>query len=306
MGKILLVEDDKAQAKITQECLEKIGYDVICNDNGITAIKTAKTQPIDLIVLDLVLPDISGNEVCRWLKKDQDTESIPIIMLTAQGSTTEKIAGLEAGADDYLPKPYNEAELKARIYACLRTKALQDKLRRKNQQLEDLLSKVEVLAITDPLTELFNRRHFEAVIEKEFERTKRYQHHSSCLMIDIDRFKLINDTYGHRIGDQVLQNLAQLLKNCVRRVDTVARWGGEEFIILLPETNKEAALQVASRILISVSDYKFPSLHDQLTISIGIASIPEKTIDNSEQFINASDQSLYEAKAKGRNRIEAV
>jgi diguanylate cyclase (GGDEF)-like protein len=306
MGKILLVEDDKAQAKVTQDCLEKIGYDVICNDNGIAAIKTAKTQSIDLIILDLVLPDISGNEVCRWLKNNRDTEGIPIIMLTAQGSTPDKIAGLEAGAYDYLPKPYDEAELKARIYACLRTKALQDKLSQKNQQLEDLLSKVETLAITDTLTELFNRRHFEAVIEKEFERTKRYSHQTSCLLIDIDKFKHINDTYGHRIGDTVLQEIAQVFKKCVRKVDTVARWGGEEFIILLPETNKESALQVASRILTCVSEFKFSSLDEQLTISIGIATMPEETIDSSEQFINASDQALYKDKRKGRNRLEAI
>ncbi|MCG2722646.1 MAG: response regulator, partial [Thermodesulfovibrionales bacterium] len=149
--KILLVEDDKLQAKITGEYLESAGYDVILADNGKSAIKSVKTESIDLVILDLVLPDINGNEVCRWLKLNEDTRGIPIIMLTAKGSTMDKVQGLHAGADDYLSKPYNETELNARIYASLRTKALQDELRAKNRQLEEVLSKVEVLASTDPL-----------------------------------------------------------------------------------------------------------------------------------------------------------
>ena len=127
---------------------------------GKSAIKSAKTQKVDIIVLDLVLPDISGNEVSRWLKMNTDTKGIPIITLTVRSSMTEKVAGLEAGADDYLPKPFDEIELNARIYACLRTKALQDELREKNGQLEEALLKLEVQAITDPLTELFKPKIF--------------------------------------------------------------------------------------------------------------------------------------------------
>ena len=136
---ILLVEDDKVQAKVTKDSLESFGYDVITATDGKSAIKSAKTQKVDIIVLDLILPDINGNEVSRWLKVNPDTKGIPIIMLTVRNSMTEKVAGLEAGADDYLPKPYDEIELNARIYACLRTKALQDELREKNRQLEDAL-----------------------------------------------------------------------------------------------------------------------------------------------------------------------
>jgi two-component system phosphate regulon response regulator PhoB len=121
-AKILLVEDDKLQAKVTKDYLETSGYEVVWVENGKSAIKTAKTQKVDLILLDLVLPDLSGNEVTRWLKLNKDTRSIPIIILTVKSSTKEKVTGLEAGADDYLPKPYNEIELNARIYACLRTK----------------------------------------------------------------------------------------------------------------------------------------------------------------------------------------
>jgi diguanylate cyclase (GGDEF)-like protein len=302
--KILLVEDDKLQAKTTKEYLEKAGHEIVWVENGMSAIKSAKTEPFDLIVLDLVLPDVGGNEVCRWLKNTKDTKDIPIIILSAKGTTKEKVVGLEAGADDYLPKPYDPSELKARIYACLRTKVLQDELKKKNQQLEQVLLQMETLAMTDQLTGLFNRRYFLSVFEKEFSRTMRYNHPTSCLMLDIDHFKGINDEYGHHAGDEVLKEISRVMIDCLRKSDTLARWGGEEFIILLPETTKENALQVASRILNAVSTQQFSSLPGQVTVSIGLAGIPDPNVNTSEKLITASDSALYEAKNKGRNRIE--
>lgn len=301
---ILLVEDDKLQAEVAKDYLEANGYEIIWVENGKSAIKMAKTQPVELILLDLVLPDLDGNEVCRWLKLNEDTRGIPIIILTVKSSTMEKVTGLEAGADDYLPKPYSEIELNARIYACLRTKALQDELKTKNRQLEEVLLKVETLAITDPLTELFNRRHFSTTIEKEFNRTIRYQSPTSCLMIDIDYFKKINDEYGHHTGDLVLKEIAKIIKDNIRKIDTAARWGGEEFIVLLPETKKENALQAAKRILEAVSGHQFSAIPGKITVSIGLASVPEASIDTADKLIHTSDLALYEAKAKGRNRIE--
>ncbi len=305
-ARILVVEDDKLQAKITRDYLESSGYEVVLAEDGKSAIKTVKTQKVDIIVLDLVLPDISGNEVCRWLKMNDDTKSIPIIMLTVKSSTMEKVEGLKAGADDYLPKPYNEIELNARIYASLRTKALQDKLREKNRELEDALSKLELLSVTDHLTKLFNRRYFETVIDQEFSRTQRFKSAAACIMVDVDHFKDINDEYGHRTGDLVLKEIAGIIKSCMRKIDTVARWGGEEFIVLLPGTSKENALHAASRILTSVADHEFQDIGRRITVSIGVASIPEPSIDTIEKFIHASDLALYEAKSKGRNRIETT
>jgi len=305
-AKILLVEDDKLQAEVAKDYLEANGYEIIWVENGKSAIKMAKTQPVELILLDLVLPDLDGNEVCRWLKLNEDTKGIPIIILTVKSSTMEKVTGLEAGADDYLPKPYNEIELNARIYACLRTKALQDELRKKNRQLEEVLSQVEILAITDPLTELYNRRYFMSTIEKEFNRTVRFQSPTSCLMIDIDYFKKVNDEYGHHAGDLVLKEIARIIKDHIRKIDTAARWGGEEFIVLLPETKKEDALQAAKRILEGISGHQFSGVPRKITVSIGLASIPEAFVDTAEKMIHASDLALYDAKAKGRNRIEAA
>ena len=306
MSEILLVEDDKLQGKTTKGYLESSGYKVIWVEDGKSAIRTVKTRDIDLVVLDFILPDMNGNEVCRWLKLNQDTKGIPIIMLTAQSSTTDKVASLTAGADDHLTKPYHEPELSARVYACMRTKALQDELRTKNRQLEEVLSKVEVLAITDPLTQLFNRRHFESVAETEFASTARYKTPASCLMIDVDHFKSVNDEYGHRAGDTVLKELSHIIKNCLRKVDTVARWGGEEFVALLPQTKKEDALRAASRILQAIANYKFTDIAQQVTVSIGIASIPDPAFDTAEKLVDASDSAMYEAKEKGRNQIVVV
>jgi diguanylate cyclase (GGDEF)-like protein len=303
-AKILLVEDDPVQANVAKEYLESSGYEITWADRGKAAIKVAKTESLDLILLDMVLPDLSGNEVCRWLKLNEDTKGIPIIILSVKGSTEEKVSGLEAGAEDYLPKPYSEVELNARIYACLRTKALQDELREKNRQLEEVLLKVEQLAITDPLTELFNRRRFETALENEFKRTMRYGSPNSCLMIDIDFFKKINDEYGHHIGDVVLKETAQVVKSCIRDIDVVARWGGEEFIVLLPETKKEEALGVASRILKVIADHSFSQITRKITVSIGLAGVPDTSIDTAEKLIQSADLAMYEAKSKGRNRIE--
>ncbi len=302
-AKILLVEDDKVQGNATKHYLESAGYNVTWVEDGKSAIKTIKTQDIDLVVLDLILPDMSGNEVCRWLKLNQDTRGIPIIMLTAKGSTSDKVASLTAGADDHLTKPFNESELSARIYACLRTKALQDELREKNRQLEELLTKLEILAITDSLTQIYNRRYFESVIEKEFENTLRYKTPASCMMIDIDNFKSINDDFGHRIGDIVLKSIAQIIKNNLRKVDVVARWGGEEFIAILPRTTKEDTFIAAQRILKAISDNKFEGVNRSVTVSIGIASIPDESIDNAEKLIHKADTAMYEAKKCGRNRV---
>ncbi len=302
-AKILLVEDDRVQAKVTMEYLQKRGHDVVWAENGKSAIKIAKTQPIDLVLLDRVLPDIDGNAVCRFLRLDENTKGVPIIFLTVKGAIEERVTGLEAGADDYLPKPYDEVELNARIYACLRTKALQDELKQMNLQLKKALAKVEVLARTDSLTGLCNRRHFEEIIENEFAKTKRYQTNASCLMIDVDHFKRINDEYSHQTGDQVLREIAGIIRSSIRDVDVAARWGGEEFIVLLPQIKGAGAMVPATRILNSVSEHKFSDCSRQITVSIGISSAPDPSIDTVDRFIHTADLALYEAKDEGRNRI---
>lgn len=303
-AKILLVEDTKAQGSSTKGFLEVVGYDVVWVEDGMTAIKTAKAEKVDLVLLDLVLPDIDGNEVCRWLRLSEDTRDIPIIMLTAKGTTPDKVAGLVAGADDYLPKPYNESELNARIYAALRTKALQDELKKKNRQLEDMLTQMESMAIIDTLTGLFNRRRFEASLSKEFKRSVRYKHPLSCLLTDVDGLGRVNDEYGQQAGDAVLKEIAQLIQKNIREVDVAARWGGEEFIVLIPNTPKDDALQVAARIMKAMANHSFASIGGKkMTLSIGVAGLPNPAIDIEEKLVQAAETALKQAKDKGKNVV---
>jgi len=219
----------------------------------------------------------------------------------------DKVAGLEAGADDYLPKPFDESELNARIYVRLRTKSHQDELRIKNRQLEDMLTRVESLAIIDSLTGLFNRRRFESILSNEFKRASRYGNPLSCMMIDVDHFKQVNDIHGHQTGDAVLREVAQVIQASIREVDSPARWGGEEFVVLSPNTPKENAKLAAARILNAVAKHTFPELKGkQLTVSIGLAGIPDPSIDTQDKLLHAADLAMYEAKKNGRNRIESI
>jgi len=303
---VLLVEDSSSQARAAELFLRKNGYEVITVASGAAAIAAARTSRVDLVLLDLVLPDITGHEVCRWLKLNGETRGVPIIMLTVKESVEDKVAGLEAGADDYLAKPFNEIELNARIYAALRTKALQDELRQQNRQMEGLLARVEYLAITDPLTGLYNRRRVEAMLEKAWKAVKRYGGELSCFLLDIDLFKSVNDTYGHKVGDSVLRKIAEIVGDNLREVDTVARWGGEEFLAILPQTGAEGARVVVERMLEKIRGCSFEEMPDRrVTASVGIAAFG-KEYDTPDKLVNAADFALLHAKANGRNRIEVA
>ena len=304
---VLLVEDDPIQANATKEILLKAGYEVLMAADGINAIKAVKNNMPDIVLLDVVLPGLDGHEVCRWLKLEESTRGIPVIMLTVKKDLADKISGLHIGADDYLPKPYNELELNARIYASLRTKALQDELRNKNKQLEDLLCKVEYMAITDSLTGLFNRRRFHEILSKEFERSKRYATPFSLIMADIDHFKKINDNYGHQAGDTVLKEVTSIIKKNTRETDTTARYGGEEFMVVMPNTNKSDAMNLAERIRSSIEKSIFSEIDGQnITVSIGLTGMPDPDITKEDVLIRCTDFALYRAKNTGRNRVESI
>lgn len=306
-ARILVVEDSRTQAKEVTSLLQKNDYEAVWVEDGKSAIKASATEPFDVILLDLVLPDISGTEVSRWLKSNEKTRAIPIIMVTVKSDVKDKVMGFEAGADDYVSKPYNEIELNARIYAALRTKALQDELRAKNRQLEELLERVHSMAITDPLTGLYNRRYFQELLKKEFSRVHRYSIPLSILMLDIDHFKKINDKFGHQAGDSVLKEFASIITSSIRRdIDIVARWGGEEFIILLPQTTIDGAKETALRLLSKIDSFRFSALPPtkNVTTSIGVVSTLSEGVDSIEKLIKLADNALYKAKELGRNRVE--
>lgn len=303
-AKVLLVEDDPAQANVTKKILQTAGYDVLWSQDGINAIKTVKMMKPDIILLDVILPGLDGYEVCRWLKLDENARGIPVIMLTVKKELSDKISGLQIGADDYLPKPYNELELNARIYASLRTKALQDELRMKNKQLEELLGKVEYMAITDALTGLYNRRRFHDVLSKEFERSTRYANPVSLIMLDIDHFKKVNDNYGHQTGDTVLREVGNIITASIRDIDIASRFGGEEFMVVLPNTEKENAKVGAERMRAAIAQHIFPEIEGPITVSIGVAGLPDPALANEDRLVRCADYALYRAKQNGRNRIE--
>lgn len=304
-ARLLLVEDSTSQGSQTQSVLEHLGYDVRWVKSGIEALKWARQDPPDLIVLDVVMEDIDGFAVCRWLKLHNGTRDIPIIMLTVRSEIEDRVHGLQVGADDYLPKPFSDRELEARIFAALRSKTTQTELAEKNRQLESMLHHVESLAITDPLTGLFNRRRFSDVLHREVAVTKRYKNSLTLLMIDIDHFKVINDRFGHDAGDEVLRAIAAALSGGLREVDLAARFGGEEFAIIMPHTTKTNAVVVAQRIAehIQKLEHSFKGEKVTMTASMGVADVADLKDATSENLLKASDVALYEAKRTGRNRI---
>jgi two-component system cell cycle response regulator len=304
-GKLLLVEDSEAQGAHIRATLERQGYEVIWAQSGIEGLKLARSDRPDLIVLDVVMQDMDGLAVCRWLKMSAESRDIPIIMLTVRGELQERVEGLNIGADDYLPKPFADEELDARIFAALRVKLAERELKKRNAELQGMLHHVEALAITDPLTGLFNRRRFDDVLKREFAITKRYTTPLTCLMVDVDHFKRINDLYGHDAGDRVLCGVASRLSQRLREVDTAARFGGEEFAILLPQTPKQGAMIVAERIAAVVrrEHFEFVDGSASVTVSVGVAESRDVSGNAPESLVKAADSALYLAKSRGRDQV---
>lgn len=306
MAKILVIDDSSFETKHLKALLQRDGHEVLVAETGMQGIKLVKTDRPDLILLDLILPDISGREVCRWVKLNVETQAIPIIMLTSRTEVKERVAGLEEGANDYVTKPCDDSELKARIDAVLREKTLRDQLEKKNMEYEELMRKFERMAITDPVTGLFNRRRFEEVLAQEYERYCRYGTPFACLMIDVDHFKRINDTYGHDVGDLILRETAQTIQGQTRGVDTVARYGGDEFAVLLTQQKGDEAVKAAGRILKHVGQLHFKEIKkgERVTLSIGIALVPDPDLKEMDQVVQCADYALYKAKKEGRDRAE--
>ncbi len=304
-ARLLLIDDSETQSSQITESLERLGYTVRRASSGAEGLRFAREDPPDLILLDVVMQGIDGFAVCRWLKVNPDTREIPVIMLTVRTAVADRIAGLNLGADDYLAKPFDDQELEARIFAALRVKAAQVELKARNQQLESMLHSVEALAITDALTGLFNRRRFNDVLKREFAVTKRYRNTLSCLLVDLDHFKQINDRFGHDAGDQVLKEVARRILNTVREVDLAARYGGEEFAILLPHTSKTDAGIVAQRLLSNLrkQEFTFGGELIRITASIGCAGNSDVISEKPEDLVKAADLALYEAKNGGRNAV---
>jgi two-component system, cell cycle response regulator len=296
--RILIVDDHEDNVEVIRARLEAGGYQIESAADGEEALERVRESPPDLILLDVMMPRIDGMEVARRIKGDDSLPFIPIIMQTALDTVQHKVEGLHAGADDYVTKPINFAELEARVKSMLRIKMLQDELAHANDELRRV-------AVTDALTGLHNRRNVEALLHEMFEHSVRLHEPLACAMFDLDHFKSVNDTYGHQAGDAVLQQLAGILKASAREIDKVGRYGGEEFILLLPGTVLDAAVTFAERTRQQVESHTFTFEGGSIrrTMSCGVAAFPHPRIGHREALVKAADDALYVAKELGRNRV---
>jgi diguanylate cyclase (GGDEF)-like protein len=298
---ILLAEDDPVTRMLMTRFLKKAGYEVDAVANGCEALDKMTKGYYSMLVTDWEMPEMDGIALCKAVRSMQLDGYVYALLLTARDSKEHIIAGLEAGADDYLIKPVHEAELIARLNAGRRILNLEHSLRAANQRNR-------ILSITDALTGTFNRRYLMEQLPRELERCRRYAYPLSVLMCDVDHFKEINDARGHAAGDEVLQQFAARVQKPIRsNSDWVARYGGEEFLIVLPETAHEGAVIVAEKIRTLISSTPFTTRVGDavVTASFGVASTGPSGPDIAlkvDELIRTADECMYRSKQGGRDR----
>jgi len=299
----ILIADDDAVARIRlNHFLTQFGYDVVvCEDGDEAWQRINQPDAPQLLLLDWMMPGLDGVEICRLLRQQEDEKGSYhyTLLLTARDESSDVVEGLESGADDYLTKPYNKAELQVRLRAGRRILALQ-------QQLTDARNHFEKEAKTDALTGVNNRGAIEKLLYSELERSHRERQSIAIAMVDIDFFKKVNDTYGHLAGDEVLRETVRRLQKGLRSYDHIGRYGGEEFVLVLPGDNQDGAIQLAERLreAIAISPVDSSAGMVTVTISIGICVVQGDCERNQVLVINQADQMLYRAKDGGRNRVE--
>jgi diguanylate cyclase (GGDEF)-like protein len=299
---ILIAEDDPVSRMLLEKTLAKAGYEVATVTNGREALESFSKKFFPIVLTDWMMPEMDGLQLCRAIRKNISTGYVFIFILTARDSIDNMVAGLEAGADDYLTKPINRPELMARLKTATRVLELEKSLKDANEE-------ITILAITDTLTGCYNRTFMDDHLPKEIKRAIRYKHPISLIMLDIDNFKQVNDTYGHQAGDEVLKELVRSINRSIRgNVDWVARYGGEEFLVVFPETDFERAELLAERLRrdISQNTIRFKEKEIQITASFGVTGFTSSgTLKEVayEAMISLADKSLYQAKEEGRNRV---
>ncbi len=311
--RIVVVDDDGATRKLLKRQLEQAGYIVEALEDGRAAIQPACEMGTGIVIADWSMPEMDGLQLCRALQELHQMGAlgnIYFILLTAHSTKDKVVQGLEAGADDYLTKPYHQGELLARVKVGERILGLQDELVKRNMEVQKafgqmtmLANKLEQLANTDPLTRLANRRSLFERFEEVWEHMQRDQGSVSCLMLDVDHFKRVNDTYGHAAGDEVLKVVARVIRENARRPELCGRFGGEEFLLILPVMSRAEAIQLAEtiRLGISAAPINVEGASIPVTISCGVAEFDETT-DSPDALIQHADAMLYAAKEHGRNQ----
>ncbi len=301
--KILIVDDTPENVKVAGTILEEIGYDIYITDSGIDAERLAKETVFDLILLDIMMPKQDGFTTCTNLRRLPHYSSVPIIFLSARIDIDSIIKGFDLGAVDYVRKPFNPQELKSRVQTHVELRKYRQELEQKNEQLEKAIVKIEAIARTDELTGLLNRREMARIYEYEVSRTSLSNQEFALIMLDIDLFKSINDSYGHLVGDQVLQRLSAQLKESARVQDYIARWGGDEFLILLPEITEERVKEVAERIRKDIEQDDFQNLFKggHISVTLGVSFHSENM--PLQSLVDKVDKAMLLGKSQSRNCV---
>ncbi len=320
---ILIVDDNPDNIQLAASELREDGYNIAFAESGTEALEQAEENTFDLILLDVMMPHMDGFETCTSLKALPQYKDVPVIFLTAREEKDAILQGFDIGGADYVTKPFYGPELRSRVRAHLRLRQTQERLETMNAELnrellkdvyreEELRENENTLrritrdlltqATTDKLTGLRNRRSLLAIADYELTRSQRNGRHFAFVLGDIDHFKSINDNYGHAVGDEVLQEIARRLETTVRAQDQVARWGGEEFVVFVPETDAEGARVLAEKLRSAVKDTPVTTSSGEIstTITLGIAGGDKGT--DLTQVLNAADDALYAGKRNGRNQ----
>ena len=295
---LLVVDDAPGNVRVLRNLLKDEAR-ILFATSGTDALATARSAQPDLILLDVLMPDMDGYEVCRALKGDPATREIPIIFVTGLAEETDETTGLEAGAIDYITKPFVPAIVRMRVRNHLA-------LRRATTELKVLNAELLRLATTDALTGVSNRRHFFEQVEEEMQRMRRYRHRAALFMLDLDHFKRLNDTFGHDVGDRALVMAASTVRQTLRNHDLFGRIGGEEFAGFLPETGYDKAVMVCERLreLIGIIEVPTADGTARLSASIGVVAVDAEQ-ESAEAALKRADQAMYIAKQGGRNKVVA-
>jgi two-component system cell cycle response regulator len=298
--RVLIAEDDAVSRRVLESFLLKWGYEVLIARDGSEAWALLQEESAPtLAILDWMMPGLDGVEICQRVRKRTSQPYVYLLLLTAKGGKQDIVEAIEGGADDYLTKPFDSAELKARLRAGMRILDLQ-------QQLISARDSLRIQATHDPLTGLWNRAGIFEIMRRELDRAQREKASLGVVMTDIDHFKRINDTHGHLAGDAVLREVASRLLRAVRPYDSVGRYGGEEFLIIVPGCNVDSAIKQAERLRRSIGGEPMAlgtGASIPVTLSLGIAATADLSTD-SNYLVRIADAALYRAKENGRNRIE--
>lgn len=300
---ILVVEDNALMRIALENDLRQMGCLVVSAENGKQAMDMMASSHFPIIITDMIMPEMDGIELCRAIRKGKFESYVYLIMITSQDTKEDMIRGLESGADEYLIKPVDRSELTVRLKTAVRILSLESSLRKSYEE-------IKALSVKDSLTKVFNRGYLDEYLVHEVKRAYRFERSLAIIMFDIDKFKLINDTFGHAAGDQVLMDCAWLMNISIRQeIDWIARYGGEEFTVVLPETPVPGARIAAERLRNKLESHFFVAggMELQVTASFGVAGFTpsgsKEDLDMAATLLAKADQCLYRAKKEGRNRV---